>query len=549
MKKNPPVAKTDVLTIILHWMMVIALAFSLMTGLRVSADHPDSSWAQAISLVLLQGNVIQWHVWAAFVLFFSMVAYVIYLTRARLRNRIALDGTRLRNLRSQDHDTRWKSINVLIYWLAFVLLLVAATSGILLYFFPGLVAHMTLTNIHQFVAWSIIAYVIIHVLSQTFSGGVRSLLKIFNPQASYGAAAKIAILSSALIGAGIYALDRLRIDTLVAPYTKTAPVMDGEIDEIWKTMPSVDVPTNRGINSPGGEVTVSVRMTHDDDNLYALFEWPDSTRSAKHLPLKKTEAGWVVVQNEYYKQDEDIHYEDKFAVMLGRDPKIAGGGTSHYGSKPLKGKPGPLGGRGLHYTTDGSIVDVWHWKSVRTGSALMNQIDDNYFGPPLEVNPKKKRYTGGYAQDPSTGGGYKMNWVKFSTDTVTPLRLPKDPSMIASMQTTNFDPTVSDDQALLLDMADTVEYSQALDTYPIGTIMPSVLIKGERQGDRGDVTAASQWDDGWWRLEVSRKLDTQSKYDLAINYDDPTYMWLAVFDHTQTRHSQHLHPIKISLVK
>ena len=28
---------------------------------------------------------------------------------------------------------------------------------------------------------------------------------------------------------------------------------------------------------------------------------------------------------------------------------------------------------------DGSLADVWHWKSVRSGS--INQFDDNYFGP------------------------------------------------------------------------------------------------------------------------------------------------------------------------
>ena len=153
---------------------------------------------------------------------------------------------------------------------------------------------------------------------------------------------------------------------------------------------------------------MTVRAVHDGTNAYFLFEWPDTTRSQKHLPLQKTESGWHVLERDYARQDEDHYYEDKFGVMLARiAPRRPGDVAS--GAAPIDGKPGPAGGRGLHYTTDGSIVDVWHWKSVRTGP--MGQIDDNYFGPPLDP-PKdpKARYTGGYTQDPKTGGNFIQNW-------------------------------------------------------------------------------------------------------------------------------------------
>jgi hypothetical protein len=44
---------------------------------------------------------------------------------------------------------------------------------------------------------------------------------------------------------------------------------------------------------------------------------------------------------------------------------------------------------------------------------------------------------------------------------------------------------------------------------------------------------------------VRRELETGSRFDVAIA--DGTYLWVAVFDHTQTRHSQHLHPVRIEL--
>jgi hypothetical protein len=42
------------------------------------------------------------------------------------------------------------------------------------------------------------------------------------------------------------------------------------------------------------------------------------------------------------------------------------------------------------------------------------------------------------------------------------------------------------------------------------------------------------------------RTDTMS-YDVALQSGKPVYPWLAVFDHTLTRHSFHLHPLRIVL--
>lgn len=148
------VQKTDALTVLLHWALVIAIGFSLTTGLQITADNPDSSWAKMVSVLLLQGNVIKWHTWASLAVLFTTIAYIVYLLRARLQTRIALDSTRMRNLKSADHQMRCKSINVLINWVAFSLVIVAAVSGILL--------HGKVANVHVFVSWAIIAYIIVN---------------------------------------------------------------------------------------------------------------------------------------------------------------------------------------------------------------------------------------------------------------------------------------------------------------------------------------------------------------------------------------------------
>ncbi len=113
------------------------------------------------------------------------------------------------------------------------------------------------------------------------------------------------------------------------------------------------------------------------------------------------------------------------------------------------------------------------------------------------------------------------------------------------MGTIDLDPNVGDSGELWLMKADTVPYAPDLDTYPVGTVLPSIMIDKPFEGDRGDVTAIASWNDGWWRLEAVRKIDTGSKFDVAL--DNGTYMWVSVFDHTQTRHSRHLHPLKLVL--
>ena len=545
---HSPPKKVDAPTFLLHWSLVLTLLASLATGLRIATDAEQNAWARAVSWLLPQGDVITWHIWAALCLLSLSAGYVVFLLRARLGQRVALSRARLLGSWRGSWRQRWQAINVALYWVAFACIFVAGFTGILLYLAPGLLPYAPVSDIHQGAAWAIIGYAGLHAITQVLQGGWRQLLKILTPQRAYGAAAGTALFAAAGTAAAFYSMEWGATQTLAVIRTETPPALDGFADDpVWRQSHGVEIQTVRGANLPGGETPVRVRAAHDGHELFALFEWPDSTRSQKHLPLVKTEQGWTVMQREFGIQDEDDFYEDKFGVMLAYSAQLAGAGSTHLGDRPLSDKPGPAGGRGLHYTTDGSIVDVWHWKSVRSGSTAMNQIDDNHFGPPLEPNPKKKRYTGGYTQDPKSGGGFKMNWESFGEGVIRPLRLPADPSSLDRFAAVDPNPDVGDEVALWLPMAETVPYSEELDDYPVGTIMPSVLVEGPFEGDRGDVRAVARWNDGWWRMEVQRRLDTGSAFDVALVEGRPVYLWVAAFDHAQTRHSQHLHPVELVL--
>lgn len=79
---------------------------------------------------------------------------------------------------------------------------------------------------------------------------------------------------------------------------------------------------------------------------------------------------------------------------------------------------------------------------------------------------------------------------------------------------------------------------------PVGTVLPGVLIQGEYSGNRADLEGGSEWQDGYWTLEVVRDMDTGNEKDLAMK--DGLFMWLSVFDHNQTRHTRHSRPVRMT---
>lgn len=546
--KAPNRPRSDLPTVIIHWGLVGTLIFSLITGLRIAADMPDDTMAQAVSGLLPQGNVIAWHLWSALGFLALTVAYLVFLWHAGLFGRVTLPNNLVSQIKGDaGSKQQWRAINLAIYWLAFISLILAAVTGVLMDLYPGALPFAAVALVHQITAWSIPVYIVIHVTALTLYGGLWHILKIVRPVPAYSVAAGAALAAGGALAAGYYGLEGVSSQDLTLRKMDRVPVLDGNPDDaVWSKLDQVIVPTMRGANAPGGETDVSIRAGHKDGYFYGLIQWPDANRSQKHLPLQKTKDGWKVVQTEFGIQDEDDYYEDKFGVMLATGGAVAGNGSIHLGNRPLDGKPGPAGGRGLHYTTDGSIVDVWHWKAVRSGNPIMNQIDDNYFGPPME--PKGKgRYTGGYTKDPSDGGGFYMNWEAYSDGIVTPTRLPKNPDLLTPFQSVDLAPDASDTVDIFMAEADTVPYDPALDTYPVGTIMPAVIIKSAFVGDRGDVSAHTGWSNGLWSMEIRRKLDTGSKYDVPFKKGAPTYLWVSAFQHAQTRHSQHLRPVTVTM--
>ena len=337
-----------------------------------------------------------------------------------------------------------------------------------------------------------------------------------------------------------------------------APVLDGDTsDRVWRGIEPIEIQTNQGGNLDGkGDSKVQIRAAHDGNWGYFLFTWEDPTRSLKQLPLVKERDGWHMMHNGFENGDEHDYNEDKFSVLFTTlDVTLAPDRTFHASPKPIDNAPATKTGRGLHYTpAEGIYADVWQWKATSGGP--MGWLDDDNFGPPLPPTPLQARnivpYKGGFAPDPGTAN-YSDNFV-IDVDTdgnrnVTPRRLPKDvAAMTKAMGDIVLDPNIGESESARWFITDTesVPYSADVDrAIPVGTIIPGVLISGEYSGDRADVRCAARWAAGHWALEVARRMDTQSKYD--IPFKSGIYMRVSVFDHNQIRHTRHLRPIRVEV--
>jgi hypothetical protein len=550
----------DAFTFIVHWGVVGAVTLSLLTGLRIAADY-NASAAGTISAklrwLLLEGPVIEWHIWSGWTLTFIAVSYAAFLWRARQVNRIKLDRSvwlRLRRARQRggfwSDVPAWFAANVLIYQIGFVLIGLMALTGWLLYaeFRFGLGYH-AIATVHGIIAYGFLLYVVVHVFAQLKAG---NFWKVFRPRLDHGLAAGLAVIVSGTAVVAAFLVDRNEFVDLPIAKVADPPALDGDPgDPAWDASQVAKIHTARGANFPNGEVTVTVRAVHDGERVYFQFSWRDAERSQKHLPLVKEATGWRVLQSKFDINDEDDFYEDKFAMVLSRSPALASG-TVHLGQKLVSGPHQPIT-RGLHFTEDGSVVDMWHWKSVRTGGMQPAHMDDNYFGPLMASDKPDVRYTGGYTQDPANGGGYILNWTKLAPDKplgetlVIPRFLPAETALLERIGKADLDPAAGDEGTWHFQRGEVVGYDPKLDDYPVGTVLPGVVIEGPFHGDRGDLLAGAEWRDGYWTLEVTRALDTGSEFDVPLAEDRHTYLWVAVFNHTQTRHSQHLHPIRLLL--
>jgi cytochrome b subunit of formate dehydrogenase len=546
--------RTDVGTILIHWTASIACFITLATGLRLASDQEFSVVWRAIAPILPQGEIWSWHILSGLALTFASTAYIVYMHRSGLARRTAL--SKLRVLAGPaPRKMKWGALNVLLNWLLYGLVVVQTLTGILLYLGYGGVN----VTVHSVAATLVLLYIAAHLIGHFGYGGWLQLLRVFKPAPlakTAGTRARPLLVATAVgtaVAAGLAVLDLTAVDRLVIRPASDAPTLDGRMDDgVWRTARPVFIRTMQGSNLAGGESTVEVRAVRTDRKVYFAFRWEDPSRSLRRLPMIKKEDGWHVVGNNADTADVTTFYEDKFAVLFSSSDGFGNAGSTHMGRTPLAAGPAAVNARGLHYTTDGSYADVWQWKASRGGH--LGYVDDQYFGPPRDPTPAeasgKARYQGGYWNDPGRAFySYNYKMEVGHRGPVQLLRLPRDlAATVEALGRFDLDPDSSDQEGARWWMteAESVPYAKELDDrIPIGTVLPGVLITGNYEGDRANLRGEAKWKDGAWTLEVERDLATGSSYDVAFKPGQPLFMWVSAFDHSQTRHTRHMRPVRV----
>lgn len=492
------------LFISLHFIVMVAVFISIATGLRMSLVS-YSHWAWLMS-ILPSGQLHEIHYISGLSLTMCIASYL---------------GYRFKYQHHFNKSFYHQRVNVFGY-AAFC---VAITTGILLWL--G-VFSTWLTIFHYVSALCVIVYLVLHSLVYFIQLGRQLIKRVFQPRFIVLKLSVLAVLSVGTAGlfqimnqyqAHVYAVHQISPDSHIQ--------IDGIANEaFWQHADEALIRTHGGANFTYGATDVFVKAVNNPWETYFLFRWADSTKSLTHLPLVKQQGKWQVKQDGFHVFDEKTYYEDKFAVMLSNTCAAGGDNTVHLGQQPLKHKPKNWHGKGYHAALDGKTRDLWHWKALRTND--MVQADDNHFAKPASLQLGSRRYTAGYLADGKESGSYVMNWKWYSPKGVTPKRLPHD---FTSHQD-------------VMPWFGSSPYATENDDYKNGAMLPSVLYRSNRfEGDRGDVTAKGHWQDGYWTLEIARKNNTHSNYDVALTTG--VCLWVAAFDHAQIAHTRHHRPLQL----
>lgn len=514
--------KPNLVWIALHTLAILFISISLLTGLRIAmVSRPEWLW---LSPLLPQGNMHFWHALAANGLTAVVCAFLLYQAF----------------FASPRKPTRKIGVRYYRYVTDYGYLAIGAAmcTGWLLYF--DLLQKFNADHWHFFLALAVSLYIVLHAVVYLNQYGMSAIKRIFLPNA------RLNIKSYLTLAFGLTVFGLLRASASnPVPISLTVTsidlnehiAIDGHADEpAWQSAKVVKVTGYGGANFEQGRTQMHIRALENGSELFLHVTWADPSQSLQHLPLIKRASHWQVLENGFFNFDEQTYYEDKLGIILADTCQWGAAATAHLGPKPLADRPGNWHGKGYHYSPDTKIRDLWHWKAVRTNDMFL--ADDNFIGAPDIERPGNRRYSAGYLPDPKQAGNYLMNWQWYRPTHIEPKRLPKDPQQLAPYQEENVDLN------WIAAWFEYTPYDASADHFPEGTLMPSVFYESDQfEGDRADVRARGIWQDGWWSLELVRKLDTSSDYDIQLT--NGTCLWIAAFDHAQIAHTRHNRPLRL----
>ena len=361
---------------------------------------------------------------------------------------------------------------------------------------------------------------------------------------------------------------------LISSKISIAPAVDGLIDGSWQaaqkltTTVTVADPGNDYFKGYVGNIyTVTMRSMYDDNKIYFLAEWNDANKSLNRDPWYFDPATKTWKQESRKPtfdasgtKTRDAFYEDKFALLWNIDNSVATFNTTGcYASCHTSLDPVTHGGAtARHFTGSAAeFLDMWHWKSVRTGMPFpIGKVDDQF-----QNNTEFDLADGGRHSDPKTSGGYSDNVQTLPVTGGAPGQTATVPKYIIPNRTNYYwilkDEQTSGTAKLItnVDINGVLSYNNGEGTIDPNNdpayqrsgattgnkCIPSVCDIGLIVGDRGDIDAVGFYTGSGWILEFSRPLKTASgnagHTDVQFDVTSSYVFGIAVFDNSAIAHA------------
>ncbi|MDD4506670.1 MAG: ethylbenzene dehydrogenase-related protein [Sulfurospirillaceae bacterium] len=337
------------------------------------------------------------------------------------------------------------------------------------------------------------------------------------------------VASTVLLGTSAFAADWKLESTKVS-----TPVSMDASDGAWAKAKEVVVPLNETPYKPDGykgitKSTAVLKSLYDDKNIYIKVQYDDPTLSTNREPwMKQADGSWKKMKNVDQTNHENTYYEDKMAFFWNINTK----GFEKKGCAIAchMAKDGMNNGisdtsPGRKYTNNaGETIDMWHWKSVRTGLST-DMTDDQFVNN--NTDPKVGK-DWGRSGDEKLGGGDKAN---MNADKTAPEFMSK-----------NADKT----KTWILE-EDKVPF---VDTFKAGDMIPGIVV-GKLSGSRGDIATQAAWKDGKWTLIFKRALVTThpKSAEQDVQFSDlkkPYFFGISAFDNSAINHVFHEGSIELT---
>lgn len=276
----------------------------------------------------------------------------------------------------------------------------------------------------------------------------------------------------------------------------------------WKEAEKAKIVVTGAGTVEGNINTIKVRSVYTKDEVFFLFQWHDYNKSMNKKRWKYTGGKWTKLKGD----------EDRLGVVweINRIDKFATKGCTILCHNEAKNH------EDWYYATSSAREkgDLWHWKSVRSNP--VGFTEDGY----VIANPSKKPEKG-RKRDAGSEAKAKSNRTKDKTKPAYMQNPSKAPSIPGS---------------LLVEEAVQIT---AKSKFKEGDEIPGYMLNTVWGGSFADLKTKGVWQNGKWKVMMSRKLQTGNDDDVQFNTRKTYPFGLALFDNAHEHNSYNSEPLKL----